>query len=302
MKSIKPLGLSSLIAFLAIVAHSTPPEDFETRVIATGLTRPVGIVAGNDQDVYFTEVPAPGTPNAGNAVKKLHLRDSHITTLHEGEPEPVNIAVDRWGQFYWTCKSAGVILTQDRDGGTTPVLTGLQHPSGIAVDRWGQIFFTLIPTPGIPGNNGGSNLVAMLTHGGVTILHTGEPEPQDIAISNNGLLYWTCRTAGVILHQDRRGRIGVLLQGLNHPMGIAINRRGDRLYWTEVPTPGVSGAADGLNRVWELNLRTMRKTLVHYGDPEPTDVTVAPDGSVLWTCTSAGVIVAARRRCDWYRD
>ena len=95
--------------------------------------------------------------------------------------------------------------------------------------------------------------------------------------------------------QDKDGNTSVLLQGLNKPVGIVLNRKGDRLYWTEVPTPGVSGANGGQNRVWELNLRTMRRTLVHFGDPEPTDITVGRDGTVYWTCTSAGVIVEASR-------
>jgi hypothetical protein len=33
---------------------------------------------------------------------------------------------------------------------------------------------------------------------------------------------------------------------------------------------------------------------VDEGDPEPTDVAVAKNGSVYWTCTSAGVIVEAK--------
>jgi hypothetical protein len=35
--------------------------------------------------------------------------------------------------------------------------------------------------------------------------------------------------------------------------------------------------------------------VIHEGDPEPTDVAVARNGNVYWTCTSAGVIVEAKR-------
>ena len=38
--------------------------------------------------------------------------------------------------------------------------------------------------------------------------------------------------------------------------------------------------------------------LVHEGDPELPDVAVARNGTFYWTCTSAGVIVEARRRGD----
>jgi len=198
--------LSSFLGALSLLAVTTSVAgEFSTRVIASGLNRPTGIVAG-DEELYFTEVPNPATPNAGNGVKRLDLDDGTVTVVNTGEPEPVNLAMDRHGQIYWTCK-----------------------------------------------------------------------------------------TAGVILERNKHGEIGVLLDGLNHPVGIALNRQGDRLYWTEVPTPGVGGASGGQNKVWELNLRTMKKTLVDAGDPEPTDIAVGHDGDIYWTCTSAGVIVEASR-------
>ena len=99
----------------------------------------------------------------------------------------------------------------------------------------------------------------------------------------------------MILEQDIDGKTTVLLSGLNKPVGIALNRKGTKLYWTEVPTPGIGGANGGLNKVWELNLRTKARSLVHSGDPEPTDVTVDREGAIYWTCSSAGVIVEAKR-------
>ena len=51
----------------------------------------------------------------------------------------------------------------------------------------------------------------------------------------------------------------------------------------------------GRNKVWEFDLKKSVKTLVHAGDPEPTDITVAKNGKLYWTCTSAGVIVEAAR-------
>lgn len=291
--------LCLLAGAIPLLIQNLPAAEFRTRVVASGLHRPTGIAAGTDEDLYFTEVPSPGVPNAGNAVKRLDLCTSEISLVHEGEPEPVNIALDRQGEVYWTCKSAGVVLSLNEDGEVAPVMGGLQKPSGIAVDRWGRIFITTIPTPGVPGTQGGGNNVSVITEKGIAVVNAGEPEPQDIAVSRKGELYWTCRTAGVILTRDRDGRVTPLLKGLNKPVGIALNRKGDLLYWTEVPTPGVGGGNGGRNRVWELNLRTLRKTLVHAGDPEPTDVAVDRDGAVYWTCSSAGVIVEARREKRW---
>ena len=83
---------------------------------------------------------------------------------------------------------------------------------------------------------------------------------------------------------------------IHKPPGIAIDHLDRQLYFTEVPTPGVAGRNGGSNKVWELDLTTGNRTLVHAGDPEPTDITVARNGNLYWTCTSAGVIVEAARK------
>ena len=294
----KRIGLVALSLALTLDASAAKPEpparEFTTTVIAKGLHRPTGIVAGADEAIYFSEVPHPGVPMAGNAVKMLDTEDGTITTLHEGEPEPTNLALDRSENLYWTCKSAGVILERDENGVTMPLLKGLQKPSGIALDRKGNVYFTQVPTPGVPGPAGGKNTVSAFDGKNTEVLHEGEPEPTDIASGKRGDIYWTCKSAGVILEQDTDGKTSVLLKDLKKPTGIALNRKGTLLYWTEVPTPGVGGAAGGQNKVWELNLRTKVKTLVHSGDPEPTDVTVDREGAVYWTCSSAGVIVEAK--------
>ncbi len=297
------ISVAALSLALALDATAAPPaQEFTTRVIAKGLHRPTGIVAGGDEQIYFTEVPSPGVPGAGNAVKVLDTEDDTITSLHEGEPEPTNLALDRKGNLYWTCKSAGVILEQDRKGVTTKLLMGLAKPSGIALDGRGNVYFTQLPTPGIPGPKGGTNSVSVFDGKATTVLHMGEPEPTDIASGRRGDIYWTCKTAGVILEQDIDGKTTVLLKDLNKPVGIALNRKGTKLYWTEVPTPGIGGANGGLNKVWELDLRTNVKTIVHSGDPEPTDVTVDRDGVIYWTCSSAGVIVEAKVKRGRDRD
>ena len=115
-----------------------------------------------------------------------------------------------------------------------------------------------------------------------------------IVVSRNGALYWTCKSAGVIL-QRVNGDTSVLLDGLDSPVGIALDHKGETLYFTEVPTPGVAGSMGGLNRVNALDLATKSVRMIHAGDPAPTDVTVARNGNVYWTCTSAGVIVEAKR-------
>jgi DNA-binding beta-propeller fold protein YncE len=287
----KRLHVIGVLALLVIWPFGRAAADeYAFRVVASGLSRPTGITIEGSEVLYFTQVPTPGVPGA-NSVNRFDLETGETTTLHMGEPEPRNIVQDKQGNLYWTCTTAGVILRQTEDGVTVPLLSGLMRPIGIATDRQGNIFYTEVPMPGVAG---GTNRVSVFDGTTIRVLHMGEPEPVDIAVTRNGDLYWTCRTAGVILKQSQ-GATSVFLAGLDKPVGIAVDHKGERLYFTEVPTPGVSGSAGGRNKVWRVDLRSGERTLVHAGDPEPTDVTVARNGNVYWTCTSAGVIVEARR-------
>lgn len=277
---------------LAVSVNFPRGAEYSFSVVASGLARPVGIAAQGSGTIYFTQVPAPGAPDAGNSVNRLQLGSGRIITLHEGEPEPVNLALDARGNLYWTCQSAGVILAQARNGATIALLTGLNKPSGLAVSDDGVVYFTEVPAPGVPG---GANAVRAFAGGALTTVSQGEPEPTDIVVSPQGVLYWTCKSAGVILTRRPGDAIHLLLAGLAKPSGIALDHQGKKLYWTEIPTPGVPGHAGGDNKIMELDLPSGITRLVHQGDPEPTDIAVARNGNLYWTCTSAGVIVEAKR-------
>jgi hypothetical protein len=288
------VALSLSISASATAVHA----DFTTRVVASGLSRPTGIASRGNQTLYFTQLPTPGVagPAGGrNTVDRLDLRSRTVTNLTTGEPEPTNLAALPSGELYWTCKSAGVILQRTRAGQVSPLLTGLRRPSGIAVDQCANVYFTELPTPGVPGSAGGQNRVSLTDGDTTTVLTTGEPEPTDIASDMNGNLYWTCKSAGVILRKSPSGSASLLLNNLDKPTGIALSGCGRKLYFTEVPTPGVPGSMGGSNKVWEYDLDRMTRSLIHHGDPEPTDVTVTNNGNVYWTCSSAGVIVEARK-------
>ena len=142
---------------------------------------------------------------------------------------------------------------------------------------------------------GGTNTVNV-SNGVVTqTLTLGEPEPTDIAVTKDGTVYWTCKSAGVILKRTPAGVVSLVLAGLDKPVGIALDHSARKLYWTEVPTPGIAGSMGGRNRVRELDLETMSATVVAAGDSEPNDVTVTTNGNVYWTSSSAGLIVKAQR-------
>jgi hypothetical protein len=293
--------IMKLFASLAIiVAANLSLAEYDVKVIKGGLNRPTGIAVSNESSptVYFSQLPTPGisgTHGGSNSVDMLRPSTGIVTNIHMGEPDPRNLAFGVNGSLYWTCRTAGVILERQSGGAIAPLLTGLDHPNGVAVDAFGTVYYTQLPTPGVSGKNGGINTVNAFKNGIITQLAIGEPEPTDIAVNpQDGHQYWTCRTAGVILERAPNGVITKFLGGLNKPMGIAIDKRG-HMFFTEVPTPGVPGSMGGGNFIWEVNLATAKRTIVHFGDPEPTDVAVDNQGRVYWTCSSAGVIVRATK-------
>lgn len=288
----------SLLAFTCAAALATAAgaQAYSTTVVARGLLRPTGIVAAPDGTLWITEVPDPGQGGARNAVSRLDANGTK-TVLVPGEPQPTHLARDAAGTLYWTCLSAGVV--QRFAGGTrTTLLRNLASPSGMAIGQDGTLYLTQVPTPGVNGMNGGRNSVDSWTAAaGLRQMSMGEPEPRDVAVDPAGNLFWTCKSAGVILRRDAAtGRIAPLLRGLEHPSGIAVDAHGD-VYFSEVPTPGTSAANGGRNRVSHFSPATSSLQVVDFGDPEPTDVAVSPDGrAVYWTCSSAGVVVRAERR------
>jgi hypothetical protein len=283
------------VAVLIAAPAPTWAQTYRLSVIASGLQRPVGIAVEGSDDLYFTEVPNPGIGGAGNGVSHLDLDSGTITRLSNGEPEPTNIGLSRNGDIYWTCKSAGVILRLVEETGAIELFAGgLQEPSGISVGQHGAVYLTEIPTPGVPGSSGGQNSVSVIRAGNKSVISMGEPEPTDVVVARNGNLYWTCKSAGVILFHSN-GAVGLLKAGLNSPSGIALDHKDEVLYFTEVPTPGLPGDQGGQNAVKALDLKTGLVRTIHHGDPEPTDIAVARNGNLYWTCTVAGVIVEAKR-------
>ena len=295
-KMLKPIaiaaGVLSTLAFDATVYAN----DYETRVVVSGLDRPTGIAVQGSSTLFITQLPTPGFSGANggrNTVDMIKLGNGEVVNLTKGEPEPTNLTLDKHGTLYWTCKSAGVILERSKKGKVNLFLGGLVQPSGISADKWGNIFFTQLPTPGTSGMNGGFNTVNVSDGDEIDILTLGEPEPTDIVVSKDGDAYWTCKSAGVILKHSSGGVVSLVLNNLQKPTGIAIDKQGRNLFFTEVPTPGLSGQMGGMNRVSRLNLETGEVDIVHFGDPEPTDIAVSAKGDLYWTCSSAGVIVEA---------
>ena len=126
------LARSSAITVAALLFGSSAAglanhPRYQFSVVASGLERPVGITVDGSETLYFTVIPTPGVAGGANGVAKLDLETGQITMLHVGEPEPTHIAIDRQGDLYWTCKSAGIIK-QTEEGTTSVLLDCLERP------------------------------------------------------------------------------------------------------------------------------------------------------------------------------
>jgi hypothetical protein len=292
-------------ALVAASATALQADAYKVEILAEGLENPTGIMAGRWNTLYYSEIPEPGVPGGANKVSVLNLRSKKTRVISEGEPNPVNISVDYRDNVYWTCQTAGVILKYSRHGGKSVFLgdpTGadpvLYSPTGLDVDRNGDVVFTELIDPGTKG----ANMVSVSDGTNISTISDSEPAPTDIVIGFDGTAYWTCATAGVILKRSPAGVISLLLDGLENPTGIDLDLKGRKLYFTEIPTPGVGGDESG-NTINEFNLRTMERIVIATGFPQPQDVTVTRDGTVYWTCQKAGVIARAkpvRAQKRWY--
>lgn len=283
-----------VIPSLSAVAAEGGDPGYDVEIVLDDLARPTGITIEGNNVLYVSEIPDPGQFGGANTIRRFHLRSGRASLVSEGEPEPVNLAMGDDGSLYWTCRTAGVVLEADEDGDKSLFLDGLDRPTGITVGGpSGAVYLTQVPQPGVFG---GANTVDRAS--GVTLetVSAGEPEPTDVVVADDGTLYWTCRTAGVIIREDSLGNKEILLDGLAEPTGIALSPNGKQLVFTELPTPGIPGSLGGTNRVVSYDLDSGAKNVVNSGDPEPTDVTIAPDGSIYWTCTTAGVVAKATPR------
>jgi len=150
----KPITRILTLGLAAALCSTALADDYTFKVVARGLARPTGILAQSGDIIYFTEIPTPGVGGGLNGVKGLNLRTGKTLIVHQGEPDPTNLAADRYGNLYWTCKSANVILEQSPlapQSTAVALLTNLAKPSGVAVDREGDVYFTQVPTPGVAG-------------------------------------------------------------------------------------------------------------------------------------------------------
>ena len=85
------------LAFVALLCGTAAmlADDYKFSVVARGLVRPTGILTRGGDTIYFTEVPTPGVGGGQNAVKVISLKSQRTRVIHQGEPDPTNLAFGR---------------------------------------------------------------------------------------------------------------------------------------------------------------------------------------------------------------
>ncbi len=279
----------------AVVRRRVGRSDFLVTVLARSPGRPEGLAIDGEGNLVIGWGASHGSPSEAGSVATLDPETGELRLVYADRPAPTQISVGPDGRLYWTSRSAGAIfrLTAETQR-PEPVLEGLTSPGGIAVDRQGRIFFT----EAMAGTSTASGVFSLLNGSTPTELSRSKGEAVSVAVGPRGDVYWTVARDGEVLHLGPDGRSEVLLSRLERPVGVAVDAQGTMLAFTESPTPGLAGDAGGRNRVSVLDLKTMERTLVYEGDPEPYGVAVSSDGTVYWTSPASGEVLQAQPRAN----
>jgi len=265
--------------------------------VAVGLSSPKGITLGGANTLIVSQQPA--APQDAS-IARINLGTGGLTLQGAGPAVHSGFAANHAGRLYWVDASSGALMTQASSEHSPAVLHagGMLPATTLAVDAADKVYIAgSAPSP--------AGVAAVLVLGGglASMPDPGGPEKTALAAGVAGDLYWTSSRDGLIYHRTPGGQGSVVLSGLNAPQGLSLDGAENILYFTEVPTPGISGAAGGRNTVNALDLATGARTVIHRGDPQPTGVVVAPNGKVTCTSTRRGSARRARpsrsSRASW---
>lgn len=260
---------------------------FTYQEVASGLASPSGIAFGGANTLVVSQAPA--APQDAS-IAKINLRTGSILLQGAGPAVRDGFAANHAGRLYWVDAAKGALMTQG-SGDQAPVILhagGMLPTTTLAVDSADRVYLA-----GSAPSSSGVAAVVVRGSSVTAIPDAGGPEKTALAAGSAGDLYWTSRASGLIYHRAPDGSGSVVLSGLNAPQGLALDTGENILYFTEVPTPGVAGSAGGRNTVNALDLASLKRTVIHSGDPQPAGVAVAPNGNVYWTSTSRGVVMVA---------
>jgi sugar lactone lactonase YvrE len=248
------LDLRANGAVMTAAADGSNPKPLIT---GQGLNGPDGVaVDAPHGKIYWTNMNE-GTDQG--SLQRADLDGSHVEYVIKpgGAHTPKQLQIDPvHGRLYW-CNRDGFTLARSRLDGTEPeiLITGLQNPVGMALDVGKGLFYfsdknaqtiQRASMDGAPGSLSGRK--------DIEILFSGLARPIDLALDlEQGKIYWTDRDEGTVHRAPieiptgktgaNRVDIETLVRGLNTPIGMALDLKAGKMYWTE----GGNGAVGRAN-------------------------------------------------------
>ena len=267
------------------MASAVRATSWHIRVVADDLPRPAGIAY---RDGLLWVATKPVADGRDGSLVRLDLSTRSLTLLQNGPDVPASFALGPQGEVLWTRPADGALVSQSRPGALPRVLReGLRLPGAIASGEEQSVYWVEdLRTPSAPDATG----VLALDRGRVRRLLASGARPTALAVSPQGDVFLTNGVEGLLQRVRPDGRSEVLLRGLRSPAAIALSPDGHTVYFTEVPARGV---ADDRNSVNAFDLRTLARSIVARGDPDPAGLAAGDHGSVFWSSTSRGMVLQA---------
>ncbi len=277
--------------------------------VKTANRQPLGIAAGPDGNIWFTEQAAPTigrstlsgemtefpglaspaqtitagpdgglwfTEQGADKIGRMTVAGTLKQFPLPGGSNPLDIIAGPDGNLWFTEQGGNGAIARITPNGTTTEftagLTAKSQPEGIAVGPEGDLWFTEAASPGRIGR--------ITTGGTITEFATGltaESWPRDIAAGSDGNLWFTeFANPGRLGRITPGGAITEFTTGLTQNAGpLAITTGNDgNVYFTE-PFSGKVGEVTPLGVITEQTPPTSSSV--------PDDITTGPDGNIWFT-------------------
>ncbi len=283
----------AFVVYRANLDDANPTAEIVVRTRATdlnhaALSRNLGKVYWNESDKIFTGdwigsiwgISLDGTEKAQNL--------SHLDS-------PGGIAVDMANRkIYWTVPELGLIRQANLDGSNLgTLLTGLNQPEALVINPAdGKIYWTEGPRDSI---NVWSIRRAKLDGTNPEVFYSWDetPEIRGLALFEN-TIYWTVQendwdNGRIRAAQMDKDNLIWVAEGLNKPLGVAIDSVNRRIYWTE-PSEGTIKRANLDGTLIEIVVR---------GLVNPRGVAVdALNKKIYWTANESGGNIGLVQRAN----
>ena len=241
----------------AVMTASSDGSGAKALVIGQGLDGPDGVaVDAPHGKIYWTNMHE-GTDQG--SLQRADLDGSHVEYVIKpgGAHTPKQLQIDAaHGRMYW-CNRDGFTIARAKLDGTEPelLMTGLKNPVGMALDLGNSLFYfsdknaQTIQRASMNGPPG-----TLTGRKDVETLFSGLQRPIDLALDlEQDKIYWTDRDEGTVHRASieipagktsaNRGDIETVVKGLNTPIGMTLDLKAGKLYWTE----GGNGAVGRAN-------------------------------------------------------